>query len=70
MGMVLPKDHGLLWSSFLRSLQGERTQARCLDEFNLLQKKGMSKTCCSFLPFASGFFLVCCPHLVFTCFLP
>lgn len=33
-------------------------------------KKSMSKTCCSFLPFASVFFLVCCPHLVFTCSLP
>lgn len=42
MWMVLPKDRGLLlwlWSSFLHSLQGERTQVRCLGEINLLQQK-------------------------------
>lgn len=41
-GMVLPEDHGLLlwlWGSILHCLQGERTQARRLDEINLLQKK-------------------------------
>lgn len=42
MGMVLCEEHGLLlwlWSNFLYHLQGERTQARCLDESNLLQQK-------------------------------
>ncbi|XP_006271860.2 transient receptor potential cation channel subfamily V member 6 isoform X1 [Alligator mississippiensis] len=42
MGMFLPGKHGLLlrlWSSLLRSLQGEKSWARRLDEINLLQQK-------------------------------
>lgn len=39
MEIILPKYHEFLWSCFSYTLQGDRTQVRCLNEINLLQQK-------------------------------
>lgn len=76
MEIILPKYHEFLWSSFSYTLQGDRTQVRCLDEINLLQQKNvrprLAVPFCILHQFFVGLevFLVCCPHLMFTCFLP